>query len=126
MFDVSIPDYESRVAEIPGFLCSRSYKLEVSCSICPEQWDVYDLLDNRVGYIRLRHGDFRVDYPDCGGKTLIDLCSGEYGDGGFNDEETRSKYLLMAVKAIDEEILDQKPSLWRRFKKKLITLLKGG
>jgi hypothetical protein len=33
--------------------------------------------------------------------------------------------LLKLVKAIDEEILDQNPSLWRRFKKKVITFLGG-
>ena len=93
----------------------RLYKLELTCSICPEQWDVYRDCA-KVGYIRLRHGDLRVDYPDCGGKTLLDFCSGTYGDGFFDTEELRNFYLLRLVKAIDEEILDQNPSLWRRFK----------
>ena len=102
----------------------RIYKLELTCSVCPEQWDVYRDCA-KVGYIRLRHGDLRVDYPDCGGKTLLDFCSGTYGDGFFDTEELRNFYLLRLVKAIDEEILDQNPSLWRRFKKKAIAFLGG-
>jgi hypothetical protein len=112
---MSIPfgvDPEDRVVSIRN----RVYKLELTCFMCPEQWDVYrDCI--KVGYIRLRHGDLRVDYPDCGGKTLLDFSSGAYGDGAFDTEELRNIYLLKLVKAIDEEILDQNPSLWRRFKK---------
>ena len=104
---------------------NRIYKLELSCFMCPEQWDVFSNFFDRVGYIRLRHGDFRVDYPDCGGKTLIAESVDEHGDGAFVSEEIRNVYLLKAVKAIDEEILDQNPSIWRILKKKLITLLAG-
>ena len=103
---------------------NRTYKMELTCLMCPEQWEVFDSCSNQVGYIRLRHGDFRVDYPDCSGKTLLELHSGEYGDGGFNDERTRNIYLLKAVKAIDEEILNQNPSLWRRLRNRLVILLR--
>jgi hypothetical protein len=109
MFNLVVP--ENRNVKIRN----RVYKLELTCFMCPEQWDVYRDCA-KVGYIRLRHGDLRVDYPDCGGKTLLDLSSGVYGDGAFDTEELRNTYLLKLVKAIDEEILDQNPSLWRRLK----------
>jgi len=121
---MSIPfgeDPEDRVVRIRN----RKYKLELTCFMCPEQWDVFDPSLTRLGYIRLRHGEFRVDYPDCGGKTLISEYVGFDGDGAFLNEEIRNVYLLKAVKAIDEEFLDQKPSLWRKLKKKLVTLLGG-
>ena len=98
--------------------------MELTCSMFPEQWDVYRDCA-KVGYIRLRWGNLRVDYLDCGGKTLLDFNSGTYGFGNFDTEELRNTYLLKLVKAIDEEILDQNPSIWRRLKKKIITLLGG-
>jgi hypothetical protein len=121
---MSIPfgeDPEDRVVNIRN----RVYKLELTCFMCPEQWDVFDDCLDKLGYIRLRHGEFRVDYPDCGGKTLISENIGFDGDGAFINEEIRNVYLLKAVKAIDEEFLDQNPSLWRKLKKKLITFLGG-
>jgi len=121
---MSIPfgaDPENRTVRIQN----RVYNLELSCFMCPEQWDVFSNFFDKVGYIRLRHGEFRVDYPDCGGKTLISENIGFYGDGAFINEEIRNVYLLKAVKAIDEEFLDQNPSLWRKLKKKLTTFLRG-
>jgi len=111
---------EDRVVNIRN----RVYKLELTCFMCPEQWDVFSNFFDKVGYIRLRHGEFRVDYPDCGGKTLIAECVDEHGDGAFDNEEIRNVYLLKAVKAIDEEILNQNPSLWRQLKNSLITFLR--
>jgi hypothetical protein len=102
---------ENRNVNIGG----RVYKLELTCPMCPEQWDVYRDC-TLVGYIRLRWGALRVDYPDCGGKTLLAFNSGTYGFGNFDTEELRNTYLLKLVKAIDEEILDQNPSIWRRLK----------
>ena len=99
----------------------RVYKLELTCPMCPEQWDVYSDCA-KVGYIRLRWGELRVDYPDCGGKTLLEFSSGIYGFGDFDTEDLRNVYLLKLVKAIDEEILDQNPSFWRRLKKRAIAL----
>jgi len=120
---MSIPfgeEPENRTVRIQN----RVYNLELSCFMCPEQWDVFSNFFDKVGYIRLRHGDFRVDYPDCGGKTLIAECVDEHGDGAFDNEEIRNVYLLKAVKAIDEEILNQNPSLWRQLKNSLITFLR--
>jgi hypothetical protein len=73
------------------------YDLVQACFACPEQYEVY-LGDERAGYLRLRHGCFRADYPICGGETVY-YSEGMKGDGQFDDDE-REFFLTEAVKAI--------------------------
>lgn len=72
------------------------YDLRLTCSACPEQYDVF-LKGAQVGYLRLRHGEFRADVPDCGGDTVY--TASPNGDGEFFDDE-RDGYLRAAVAAI--------------------------
>jgi len=72
------------------------YKLHQTCGACPEQYDVY-LGGEKIAYLRLRHGYFRADVPDCGGETIYTACP--YGNGSFTDRE-RQGYLEAALKAI--------------------------
>ncbi|NBT75145.1 hypothetical protein EBZ80_18315 [bacterium] len=65
---------------------------------CPEQYDVFDAHGEMAGYLRLRHGYFRADYPDCGGETVY--TSNTKGDGLFDDDE-RMPELTKAVAALD-------------------------
>ena len=37
----------------------------------PEQYDAFDDSGEQVGYLRLRHGRFRVDFPANGGRTIF-------------------------------------------------------
>lgn len=74
----------------------RGIKLVQTCGACPEQYDAF-LGNRQVGYLRLRHGHFRVDYPDCGGETIFE--AEPVGDGIFDDEE-REGYLHKAIDAI--------------------------
>lgn len=68
-----------------------------SCA-CPEQYDVFDeSTREQIGYLRLRHGWFRADVPECGGETVYE--ANPHGDGMF-DEDERMGYLTAAVKAI--------------------------
>lgn len=76
------------------------FRLEMTCFACPEQYDVY-LEDEKVGYLRLRHGHFRCDVPDCGGKRVFDAYT--EGDGMF-DEDERDPMLSEALAALAEEI----------------------
>jgi hypothetical protein len=76
-------------------------KLERTCYACPEQYDAYDEKGKRVGYLRLRHGTFRVDCPDCGEQEVY--VAHPKGDGIFYDEE-RNYYLSCAVDAIERWI----------------------
>ncbi len=79
--------------------------LKRTCFACPEQYDAF--LDNlegaKVGYLRLRWGTFRVDFPDCGGETIYETNLGDGWSGVFNDDE-RDYYLRFAVDAIERRI----------------------
>ncbi len=70
--------------------------LELTCSACPEQYDAF-VGDRQVGYLRLRHGTFRVEVPDVGGKTVY--IDDPAGDGCFEHFE-RDAYLTAAKAAI--------------------------
>tara|TARA_R110000868_G_scaffold117108_9_gene311154 strand:- start:152 stop:421 length:270 start_codon:yes stop_codon:yes gene_type:complete len=72
------------------------YRLEGG-GMCPEQYRVFDG-EKEVGYLRLRHGDFRADWTE--GKTVTVYRACPNGDGGFDGDE-REKYLAEAVNAID-------------------------
>jgi hypothetical protein len=62
----------------------------------PEQYDAY-LDGEQVGYLRLRNGDFSVDYPDCDGEAIYE--ASPRGDGMFDDDEP-DYYLGIAVGVI--------------------------
>lgn len=72
------------------------YKLEQTCGACPEQYDVY-LGENKVGYLRLRHGHFTAEVPDSGGELVFE--DNPRGDGCFCHDE-RETYLTAAILAI--------------------------
>lgn len=80
-------------------LILQGYVFDKTCSACPEQYDVYDQKGQMVAYLRLRHGHFRVDVPDCGGDTIYE--ASPEGDGLFTNDE-RMKYLNEAVAAIQD------------------------
>jgi hypothetical protein len=76
-------------------------RLVQTCGACPEQYDAFDGAGRQVGYLRLRHGRFTVEYPDCGGERLGDFYP--EGDGMFRDEE-RARYLAQALGLISERL----------------------
>ena len=80
------------------------YTLKMTCGACPEQYDVFDSEGKKVGYLRLRHGGFRADYPDCGGDTVYRYSFDDAWKGIFDDDEEREQYLTEAVKAIHNKI----------------------
>lgn len=71
-------------------------RLVKTCDEYPEQYEAY-LGKKHVGYLRLRNGWFRVDYPDCGDETIYEAYP--IGDGSFTNEE-RKHYLDEAKKHI--------------------------
>ena len=78
----------------------KHFIVEITCFACPEQYDVF-LDGEQEGYLRLRHGVFRCDYPDCGGETLYyTYCD---SDGIFSDEE-RNKCIPEAIYAIANKL----------------------
>lgn len=75
---------------------SETIKLVRTCDSCPEQYDAY-LGDEKVGYLRLRHGHFRVECPDNGGAWVYQAYP--RGDGAF-DEGERDYHLTQAAHSI--------------------------
>lgn len=72
--------------------------LQLTCGACPEQYEVFDTTTGeQVGYLRLRHGDFIVQFPNENGEIIYQVSP--TGDGVFEDDE-RMKYLAEAMNAI--------------------------
>jgi hypothetical protein len=71
-------------------------RLVQTCGACPEQYDAF-YKEEQVGYLRLRHGCFSVQYPDVGGEDIYEATP--RGDGLFESSE-RQYYLDMALNAI--------------------------
>lgn len=76
------------------------FKLVRTCCACPEQYDVY-FGSEEVGYLRLRHGNFRADYR---GETVY--TANPKGDGIFEYDE-RSFYLNQACLAIRSAMMKE-------------------
>lgn len=76
------------------------YDLFKTCSACPEQYDVFRG-DERVGYLRLRHGYFYASVPDVSGRIVYE--AEPQGDGCFEPDE-RDPYLAEAIAAIDASL----------------------
>ena len=83
----------------------HGYKLILTCCACPEQYDVEDSDGNQVAYLRLRHGHFRCDVPDCGGDTIY--TASPKGDGIFKEDE-RMRYLTEAINAVQTHIANNR------------------
>ena len=81
----------------------NDFVFNLTCSGCPEQYDVFDSNGNQVGYVRLRWGYLRVDYPHHGGEVIYDY---EFSDGwkGSFTEEEREHYLKEIAEAISNRI----------------------
>ena len=75
--------------------------LKRTCYACPEQYDALDEAGNVVGYLRLRHGHFTVDFPDASGTEVYS--ASPKGDGIFEHDE-RQGYLDAAVAAIRQHL----------------------
>lgn len=85
-------------------------RLILTCTMCPEQYDVFqDDTGSLLGYLRLRHGQFRADCPDVGGETVYETTT--QGDGCFEDDE-RMPELTNAVDSI--------LSWWSKMKKEYL------
>lgn len=81
---------------IKKLYANNGLEIKMTCGACPEQYEVFKN-GNQVAYYRLRHGEFRVHIPDCGGETIYE--SFPNGDGIFDDDE-RLRELTNAMKAV--------------------------
>lgn len=64
-----------------------------TCSAFPEQYDVFDSNNNIVGYVRLRWGYLRCDYPKCLGEVIYEAFIGDGFTGCFESDEQRMAHL---------------------------------
>jgi hypothetical protein len=58
-------------------------RLMRTCFAYPEQYDAF-IGEEKVGYLRLRHGHFTVECPDVRGEMVYE--ASPWGDGIFDDE----------------------------------------
>lgn len=82
-------------------LIPADIRLVETCGACPEQYDAFDPSGKLVGYLRLRHGEFTVNHPECGGTLILSGCT--VGDGCFDPDE-REPWLLLARTALAHRI----------------------
>jgi hypothetical protein len=76
-----------------------------TCIACPEQYEAYDEQWSQVGFLRLRNGRFRVEFPDYGGEVIYE--AQPEGDGIFDPDE-RAYYLAMATQAIERKLIGRR------------------
>lgn len=88
-------------SRLPTDCVVDGYRLVCTCPACPEQYDVFDADGKQVGYLRLRHGYFRADFPSHRGETIYE--SHPKGDGIFDDAE-RPIELKKAIAAIHAKV----------------------
>ena len=77
-----------------------------TCESHPEQYDALfwiDTIGHLVGYLRLRHGCFTVNFPDVSGEEIYSAYPD--GDSAFEDKE-REYYLDEARKAIWGKVVE--------------------
>lgn len=72
---------------------------ECTCSACPEQYDAY-LDGTLIGYIRLRWGRLRADWPDVRGETVYSYDFDDGWKGCFDSNEERNYHLEKIVEAL--------------------------
>lgn len=80
-----------------------------TCGSCPEQYDVVNSDGYYVGYLRLRGGLFKVQFPNADGVNLfmdlfIDRFGGNNLKGCFDSEEERIDYLEIAATCINKQL----------------------
>lgn len=78
------------------FYLKHGLILQLTCGSCPEQYDISNNAGEQIAYIRVRHGEFRLDYKD---ETIYEAFPD--GDGNFEDDE-RFKYMTLALHKILE------------------------
>ncbi len=76
----------------------------LTCSACPEQYDVEDSNGNLVGYVRLRWGTLSCEYPNVGGEMIYTVSIGDGLTGCFESDEQRMKHLNNIADKILEKI----------------------
>lgn len=91
--------FDMQSAQMPlikKLFAKNGLQIKMTCPACPEQYEVFKD-EKQVAYFRLRHGEFRVDYPTCGDETIFE--AEPNGDGIFDNDE-RLVYLSKAMRQV--------------------------
>ena len=99
-----MPGLEDRISGI----VKQEYAIDgllfrLTATACPEQYDVTDGRGRADGYVRLRHGTLRVDYPDHDGREIYRRTYPEGQKGCFWDEKERKETLEHIATVIKDE-----------------------
>jgi hypothetical protein len=81
----------------------QGLKFVLTCGACPEQYDVF-YNGKQVGYIRLRWGTLRVDYPDVHGETVYSHSFDDGMKGCFDNESECMYHLTNAAEKLLERV----------------------
>lgn len=76
----------------------------LTCSACPEQYDVFDKKGAQVGYVRFRWGHLTCECPDVGGVVVYETNFDDDLQGCFQDEDTRCHFLEEIANAIHRHL----------------------
>ena len=72
----------------------------ITCHAFPEQYDVYDKDNQKVGYVRLRWGCVTCEVPDVFGEIIYSASVGDGWTGMFENDEQRNFHLRSIANAI--------------------------
>lgn len=100
-WDEQFEDLNGQLPLIKKLYANNGLEIKLTSEMCPEQYDVYKA-GKQVAYYRLRHGEFRVDYPECGEETIYQAQPN--GDGHFPKDE-RILYLTRAMRAVLKQLI---------------------
>ena len=81
-----------------------------TCYASPEQYDVYRANGELCGYVRLRWGSLRADYPNIDGDTIYKHKFEDNYKGSFDSDEERAEYLTEISKSYMKAILKNTPN----------------
>ena len=81
-----------------------------TCYACPEQYDVYRSNGELCGYIRLRWGTLRADYPNIDGESIYTYNFEDDFKGSFDSEDERKEYLSNIAVEYQKAIIGDIPT----------------
>lgn len=96
-------NYQEIYGEYAIPLVYRGVLFFQTCMACPEQYDAW-YEDKQIGYVRLRRGGLRCDYPDVSGETIYTANISDDGFlGCFEDDEQRCFHLCQIAEKLKEK-----------------------
>lgn len=94
---------------------------KLTCSACPEQYDVFDKDNEQVAYVRLRHGSLSLSNADISedwwetdtNDTNFPKDKRLRGDAMFDDDDERTFFLNFIAKIIHRKLQNPSWEVWQ-------------